>query len=382
MHLLPIGTAAGLQMAHLMILVLLPFTLANIAHTPRAWALYGILATPQLVSLLANGLQPTDINASLASLFALLAIPVTAVVFRTSARVMFAGIALVFLFHGSVGLLQVWKFSNEQFPIHWIYINPAFQEFTMEWLHIYARYVQRPFGVFPEPSSLLASVSPWVVLAIGSIGFKQSPVLIADQAMMRRFVWFAYGTLLITMILSASGALLFFALGAGCILVSVIGQMSRQKPGKAFGLIVASVVALLALAGSLIVRAQGELVQSRGSWNERFSSLEGAFDILKIAEPSSLWLGHGAGQVAGLIERSTSLDAVQSWVLSNVVANGLLGLLALIVVAGIIIHAIAQTDRPWLWSVTTATWLTGPAVVTAYQDLIGIWGFIALPLTV
>src|SRR5207237_1432836 len=73
------------------------------------------------------------------------------------------GIALATLLHTAVGLLQVYSFSQSEFPLVWLYNNPAFLS-VQENAENLARYNRRPFGIFPEPSAMSASLAPWVIL--------------------------------------------------------------------------------------------------------------------------------------------------------------------------------------------------------------------------
>src|SRR3954467_12333750 len=87
--------------------------------------------------------------------------------------------ALAMLVHAAIGLYQVYSFTNEEFPLLFLYKNPSFR--SMEaWSPIYARFIKRPCGLFPEPSAMAASLGPWLVLLTG---------LLLDPAQGRRLGW-------------------------------------------------------------------------------------------------------------------------------------------------------------------------------------------------
>ncbi|MEZ5739753.1 MAG: hypothetical protein R3E68_10055 [Burkholderiaceae bacterium] len=379
---LPVGASTGVQFAHLMIALLLPLALINRASIPRAWFFYLFISTAQITSLLVHGMQQVDLNATIINLFALLAIPVTALMFRFQPRAMLTGVALMMGVHGVIGLIQYLAFQQNEFPFGWLYVNPSFAQLTPEWLLVYAEYVKRPFGLFPEPSSLLAAVGPWLVMLIAAM-FDTSrqddgkrclgpmPLMLTAVALM--------GTL---MIMSASGALLFVAGGATLVLAVMTYRNGTRRPVMTGLVIVTAIAAGIALIGFLGARADSEFAQASGSWFERLSSIRLGLDVIARSDLLDLWLGYGAGHVSYLAGKLGALDAVQSWMLSHIVANGLFGAIGLLVCALLVLHAVSRTSDPLIWLICLAVWVAGPLVVTAYQDLFGIWAFIALPLAV
>src|SRR5262249_39481749 len=73
---------------------------------------------------------------------------------------------LAMVIHALIGLYQVYSFTKDEFPLLFLYRNPSFR--SMEaWSPIYARFIKRPCGLFPEPSAMAASLGPWLVLLTG-----------------------------------------------------------------------------------------------------------------------------------------------------------------------------------------------------------------------
>lgn len=379
---LPLGSATGIQMAHLLIIALLPFALINATAIPRAWSFFLIISVPQVVSLLANGLERVDLNATLFNVFALLSIPVTALVFRFHPRALLSGFALMMCVHGAIGLLQFFAFRQNEFPLGALFVNPSFAPFTAEWQAIYAQYVKRPMGLFPEPSSLLAAVGPWLVLLTAAL-FDGSRQQDGQRVLGSRFLMLAAVALIgVLMTLSASGALLFVAGGTAVVLIVMTYRYGSRRPATTGLAIIAALVAGTALLNLLGTRADSEFAQSGGSWFERLASIRLGLELVAGSELRDLWAGYGAGQVALLAAELGAFDAVQSWVVSHVVANGLLGALGLVVCTLLLLDAVLRTADRTIWLICLAVWFVGPLVVTAYQDLFGVWAFIALPLAV
>ena len=379
---LPVGSASGIQLGHLMLLILVPMAMLNRAAIPGAWMLLGLVSIPQIVSLLANGVQPVDFNATLANLYALTVIPATAWVFWRVPRAMLTGVATVFCLHAAIGVLQVRGFSAGEFPLGSLYVNPAFAPLDPAAQEIYARYVRRPFGLFPEPSSLLAAAGPWLLVLLASL-FDDSRR--SRNQPVRGAAWLTIAGCLgmvSLMIASASGALVNLAIGLGALLLLIVWRHGARTPVLSATLLVLAALAGVALVAILTQRADSELSQSGGSWLARLASLQLGVQVLGQAGMADLWLGYGAGQVAKMAEQMAALDAVQSWVISHLVATGLVGAMSLALCALLLVRAVRRTGDPFTWTIVLIVWLAGPLYVTAYQDLFGLWALLALPLTV
>jgi len=343
---------------------------------------FGLLVVAQPVSLLVNGLQPGDFNATLASIYVLLAIPVTALLFRFHPRQLLLGVVLIFCVHGLAGLWQLNAFTEDRFPFSAVFVNPSFNVMTPDWMDVYARYVKRPFGLFPEPSSLLASTGPWLLLLIAAL-LGGSGVSQTNRQLPPTWLTLSgLGLLAATMIMSASGALIILAGGMALIMLALSGRMIVTRPAVLALVSVALLSVAVLISSTLTQRLDGELAQTGGSWVSRLSSLRLGIGLLASAGVTNLWFGQGAAEVAMLTQREASLDAVQSWILTYVVANGLLGAIALIACALFLVWSVCHTAQPWVWAALILAWAAGPAIVTAYNSLFGIWGFVALPLTI
>ena len=68
-----------------------------------------------------------------------------------------AGAAIVL--HSLIGLLQLYSFSKDQFPLLFLYANPSFRS-MQEGAEEYVLYNKRPCGLFPEASAMAAEHAP------------------------------------------------------------------------------------------------------------------------------------------------------------------------------------------------------------------------------
>ena len=91
---------------------------------------------------------------------------------------MLTGIAAATLLHAAVGAWQVYAFARGEIPLLGLYVNPSFLS-VQEEAETIVNYIRRPFGLFPEPSAMAASISPWVILwaaeAMGLVRLRQQP---------------------------------------------------------------------------------------------------------------------------------------------------------------------------------------------------------------
>lgn len=376
----PIGSNAGLQVGHVLIIALSPFALLGYRLIPRAWLGAAALLVPQVIGLFATGLRQVDFNATVFYMLALLALPVTAYIFRLQPRAFLTGVCTALALHGLVGLYQSFAFTRNEFPLQWLFVNPSFAEFTDEWAQIYAEYVKRPFGLTPEPSALLSFAAPWVLL-LGWTSFDPSrwngrPYF---ELTLARVLGLA--ALIITFVLSTSGGLIFF--GAGAVALVLIHAVRKGEEGAIrTALIIIAVVAALWAAQLLVVDRYESEFEQLGSWDERAISMMLGLRFIGQAGLIELWFGYGAGTVSTMADRAQSTAAIHSMVLTYVVANGLVGAIGLLVFAAVLLRSAWRSGDALVWSILLGVWLSGPLFVTSYEQLLGLWGFLALPLVV
>ena len=132
-----------------------------------------LILTPIYLSALVNAMldriPATDLllKESVALTLALLVLwPADWVMQREVFGEVLAAACAAILVHAMIGLYQVYSFSHDEFPLLFLYRNPSFKSME-EWAPIYARYMKRPCGLFPEPSAMAASLGPWLVLLAG-----------------------------------------------------------------------------------------------------------------------------------------------------------------------------------------------------------------------
>jgi len=304
---------------------------------------------------------------------------------------------LVLEVHAAIGMIQVYSFTNDEFPLLWLYRNPSFK--SMEsWSEIYARYIKRPCGLFPEPSAMGASLGPWLVLLSG---------LVLDPRLGEGLGWhggkkatfaLALGFTLLT--LSRSGST-FPTMGAVLVVwlaTTFRGRGHSRSPGpdrsrrNRAGRFLLPVVMLVAVVGALGYAAHrmsqgfGERVES--SWGLRALSIQGG--LTANTEAFGLIFGVGPGQSPAVLRRNLAWVplpsdqdelAVFSLAVYFYMESGLLGLLAMLFALALALRAIVRSAAAVVGLCSLGTWLVGTGLTTSYMPLSAIWLFLAALLS-
>jgi hypothetical protein len=284
------------------------------------------------------------------------------------------GVAIAVLLHAGLGLWQLYSFSSSGvFPFPELYVNQSFLS-VQENADTIARYTQRPFGLFPEPSAMSSSLAPWVLFYAahfcGVIRLRQRParwqeILFGSAA--------ASGLGLI--ILSQSGhaavtlaAMLLFAivwfLSCGATLrtyLSIVALLGVVLP------------AVLWFAAVSLGNRVGDSQMGNSSWEERSMSLRLGFWMLVEGDNGRAMFGVGVGHVAPALWNMAQIDAVFSVLLTYIYETGLIGLMAVCAI-GLYLARIWKSLRFNLaYAAIAAVWLVGITLTTSYEQLLSLW---------
>jgi hypothetical protein len=392
---LAIGGNTGLQLSQFLSLASAPLLCGRAVCRPLCALI--LLLTPIFVSGFVNilfGLVPSVgilPKASAALVLALGVIwPSGWIVRRSRFRAVLAAAVVGIAVHAAIGLLQVYAFSHDEFPLLWLYRNPSFKSMG-SWSELYARYIKRPCGLFPEPSAMGASLGPWLVLLSG---------LLLDPRLGRGLGWRAGS--MATCVLAAGFTLLalsrsgsaFTTMGAVFVVWagSTLFGHGRGEARSGFGrylvsaLVFTGVVTVLVYAAYRLSQGFGERVDS--SWGVRALTIWGG--LTANVDPIGLLFGVGPGQSTDVLRRNLAWvplagDQEELAVFSLVVAyymdTGLLGLMSMIALLAMMLFAVARSSAIVLGLCALGTWLVGTVVTTSYIALSPIWLFLAVLLT-
>lgn len=373
-----VGNATAIQAGNvLVLLMIIPALLVSWKRRPF-WVA-PLLVAPLCVSALKAAVAGSDdLDVSLKSLalwvLSFLAVLSTQLCAPRYAIQMLTGIAAATMVHAAIGLLQLHGFSRGEFPLVGLYVNPSFLS-VQDNATIIARYIRRPFGLFPEPSAMSASLAPWVVIL-----FALSSGLIHLRAPIAtgRRLFFGAAALggLGLIIVSRSGHAAAASLAVvGLVAAWFVRARATSRTFLAvvvvFGLFLPVVLYLAAV--SVGDRLGGKTAFGNSSWGERADSLRLGFELVAYSDPATNLFGTGVGLMSPALQSTYGLDAVFSVLLTYVFETGVLGALAVAWVGYALLRVWASARFNFTFALAGGVWLVGITVITSYEQLLPLW---------
>jgi hypothetical protein len=393
---LPIGANTGLQAGQIVALLSLPVVL--ILGLPKRQTLTVLLLIlPVLLSGLlvvvtdravSNEVAFNSIVAMVLVLVVLL--PAGKMVHERYTVALLSGVAWAIVLNAVVGLYQVYRFAQDEAPLVGLYQNPSFANFIDNDPELYALYVKRPFGLFPEPSAMAASIGPWLILIAGLLLYPKLRQEMTRGTLAQLLLAVVCGVVLI--LISRSGFTIWLLAGLVLIMLPYLKDrvLRLYRPGSLIVLMALVLVGATLVALSFTFIGTRLDIQENSSWSARLASIVWSLTYLGTS-PSNMLYGVGPGQ-SNLILSSGSFDlpaasfggltvtAVWSVVLTYILETGLLGALALVLVLIMILRAIFRSSAHLVGLSCLAVWLAGVIFTTSYLPLLPIWLFLGVLL--
>jgi len=375
---LAIGNSSALQIGNVLVLAMGAGALMTSWKGGPFW-LFPLLVAPLCVSaakVATTGQTGLDVCLKALVVWGLSAMTVLAAQLyaRRYALHLMTGIAVATLVHVAVGALQLYSFRDGEFPLAGLYANPSFLS-VQDNASIIARYVRRPFGVFPEPSAMSASLAPWVVfwfaLTCGIVRLWQRPA--AWQRVL--FAAAAVGGLGL-IIVSRSGHAAVTA--AAVVAFTVIWFARARATGRSYAAVLSVFALFLPVllyfaAVSVGDRLGGKSELGNSSWAERASSLKAGFDLVASSDTSTAVFGAGVGLMSPALQSTHGLDAVFSVLLTYVFETGLVGALVVAWVGCFLLRVWSRTRFDLAFAAIGIVWLVGITLTTSYEQLLPLW---------
>jgi hypothetical protein len=374
---LSIGGTSAMQIGNLLtVLMVLPVLMMS--WRGRAFWIYPVILMPLVLSAAKVGVAgDRDLAISLksAAVWAVscLTLLVPQLYARRYALNILTGAAIAMLLHAVLGLWQVYSFSSGVFPFAELYVNQSFLS-VQENAETIARYTQRPFGLFPEPSAMSSSLAPWVLFYAahfcGVIRLRQRPARWQEM-----LFGAAAASGLGLIILSQSGhaavtlaALLLFAIvwfmRCGATLrtyLSIVAMLGIVLP------------AVLWFAAVSLGNRVGDSQMGNSSWAERSMSLRLGFWMLVEGDNGRAMFGVGVGHVAPALWNMAQIDAVFSVLLTYIYETGLMGLMAVCAIGMCLARVWKSLRFNLAYAAIAVVWLVGITVTTSYEQLLSLW---------
>jgi hypothetical protein len=301
------------------------------------------------------------------------------------------GVAWAIVLHSVVGLYQAYWFAQNVFPFSWLYQNPSFKSSISETPETWALYVKRPFGLFPEPSAMSASIGPWLVLIVGLLLYPR----------LRRGMMRSTRTLLVVaavcgvalIIMSSSGFTIWLLAGLLLIGLPALKNNVLQFPRRPESLLILVTFVLVGVAVatlSVIYVGSRLSIEENSSWAARLASIAWGISYLGTS-PHNLFFGVGPGQSFLILNSPGSpillegparlpAEAVWSVVVNYVQETGLVGVLALTLILMMMLRAILRSSARLAGLSCLMVWLAAVVFTTSYLPLSPVWLFLGVLL--
>ena len=373
---IPVGRNSAIQAGNILTVLMVLPCLA-LPWKRRPFIFYPLLMAPlAIASVKVAVLGGHDVIVGMKSLgvwaLSCLTIVATQLYAPRYGRHLMLGIAAATLIHVAVGLWQVHAFASGDLPLVDLYVNPSFLS-VQQRAHIIAKYIQRPFGMFPEPSAMSSSLAPWVLLwlaeTFGIVRFRHEP-----KRWHRALFLAAAAGGLVLIVLSRSGHALVTVAGTVCLFL--LWVKNSASSARTYGLLVLVLGVLLPGLFWLTANALHERVNEagvNGSWDDRAASIAFGFKLLTQGNPFTILFGLGTGQSAPALWDLFGLDAVWSVTLTYVYETGLLGAAAIGWIGWQLFGVWRATRAKVLFAMLVGVWLVGVTVTTSYQQLLPLW---------
>jgi hypothetical protein len=373
-----VGNSSSLQMGNILcILLLIPAFALRWRHRPIFF--FPLLMAPLVISAVKAGVTQTG---DLAVCFNTLSMWAIALVSLFIAQLfvpkyglqILTGIAAAAILHTAVGLCQLYSFSNGEFPFLGLYVNQAFAN-IQENADTIAKYIQRPFGIFPEPSAMASSLAPWLVFWVaelcGVVRLRQT--LARWQRIL--FAVAAAGSLLL-IILSSSGHTMITL--AALLFIGMLWFRKLRATPRTFAVVLPVMAACAPLviwmaATVMANRIEGEWQVNNSSWEDRSSSLVVGFDIYAHGDVPTILFGLGVGLSPAALLDAAHLDAVWSVLLTYLYETGMVGAVVICFLGAYLLRVWRASDLNPAFAGILIVWLVGITVTTSYSQLLPIW---------
>lgn len=389
---LDLGNTVGLQINQIAALLILPFAMFRYPRRPHLLS-FGVLLGTMVVTACVAVLVSSSIDSALvwktigASVLALVVlIPSGWIASKTESalRRIVGAVCAALILQFLVGADQFISFQNDTFPLASLYHNPSFGNLAPYTLQI-ASFTQRPFGLFPEPSAMVASLGPWCILILGILLDRSLAPKDALPSVWLMVIGLACGGALMA-VSRSGGAAIVAACAVVLIPLSITSGWRRRKTagtgGRGSMLIAVATVA--GTTGVTVAELTARLQVDIGfaSWSDRLQSIRAGLGLI-FSDPLTAVVGVGAGQSVARIKELGVNDAgaIYSLAARFIAESGLLGAMALGFVLFLAARAIHRSRASSLGWICLVAWLGSVTVTTSYLALSPIWLFLGAMLS-
>lgn len=376
---IPLGHSSGIPLIDLVGVIALG-VLVRRHGKPNSVAAFALLLLPLWVSSLAATLGGWAVDPSIAAktiialALAMSCLAIPELLSDPAAFLRFLdGLSLGVLVHVAFGVIQLGDFSRGTLSFLWLYETNPGLPFSGAIAADYVHFIQRPWGLFPEPSAMSASLGP-LLLVLMDVGLSRAPGWI------RRVLYVASAAGGVWLVVaSRSGFSVFVTAATGVLLAARLfrGRTRRTSLLALGGMIPVAVAGVLLVGLAISVLGDRTELSQNGSWLIRWASLGASLSILTTT-PATLLLGTGAGQSFLFLQQSgvaegTGITAIWSVLLTYLCETGAIGMLAMGLLFARCFRSLRRSTRPFAGWLMWGVWIAAVGFTTSYSTLPAPW---------
>lgn len=387
---IPIGSSTGLQGGQLISLLSIP-VLILYGIPRRHLYTFIIIISPIIISLVYNQLAGKSSDIMIKSLISSILVlwiivPAGKVINRHYYIIVLNSVSIALILHFVIGACQIYAYSKNTFFLPNLYqSNPSFPIYENV-IELLVLYIRRPFGLFPEPSAMSASIGPWVVLLAGYLFYPNN--FSAISKIQKLFYGFAMISAIFLIMSSGSGYIIILFFCLTLLFIPILVKFLYNVDLKTVLILICILMLCLLIwfeFGSQYLRRYNT---ENVSWQARANSLFIGLTMLS-ENANTFFFGVGPGQahlflikepyfISKLFDVEHEIIAIWSIIMNYIIENGILGLFGFCLVFILIIRSIWSNQLYWVGFISFIAWLFSVIFTSSYWSLLPIWLFLAV----
>ncbi|MDO4919643.1 hypothetical protein [Kocuria sp.] len=371
----PLGSNTNLPLSSVVSVVLV---LRCARHMPVMWTALLVGAVPFFASAVRMFLTPEPLQIPGSITWLVFTLPFAG----TAAAVMFLGpraiawLSWTVLLSAAFTLVQKYVFLDALgvIPFESLYSLPGYANVS-DFSETFLTYVRRPFGLFPETSFMVGSLSLMAMALVVLVRHHRTTMTPRDVLSLALVLW--------AVAISGSGAAVVVL---GVVMIAAVAPYAVRRAWAAV------LIVPLGLAGAVFVGLgvlQDRQDSFNWSWADRGSSLTAGVRYL-LSDPVTFLWGVGRGNTNALfltgrmplgdLQHYNPLPDIYSVIGRVLLESGMVFGLALMAWMAVLCLRSGGRNPLWLGACTLLVWLVVAGATTSYDSAFWVWGTAGLCL--
>ena len=365
----PLGSNTNLPLSSVVSVLLV---LRCTRHMPVMWTALLVGVVPFAASAVRMFLSPVPVQVAGSITWLVFTLPLAG----AAAAILFLGpraiswLSWTMLLSAAYTLVQKYVFFDVVgvIPFESLYTIPGYANVS-DFSETFLTYVRRPFGLFPETSFMVGSLSLMAMALVVVLRHHRRRMSPRDVVAMALVLW--------AVAVSGSGAAVVVL---GVVLIAAIAPYAVRRAWAAV-LLVPLGLAGAAYVGLDVLRDRKE--SFNWSWADRGSSITASVRHL-VSDPTTFLWGVGRGRSnelflsgrmpLGDLQHYNPLPDIYSVIGRVLLESGMVFGLALILVMAVLCVRSGGRNPLWLGGCTLVVWLVVAGATTSYDSAFWVWG--------